>query len=64
MANNKIVEIKIIWCLWSDVCSCYVVSSNPEFRGFVVCEVLPSIFSILQRDGDTMNYNCILVSPS
>ena len=64
MANYKIVKIKLIQFLWSDVYSCYIVSLNPEYKRYVVCEVLHSTFSILQSDGDTGNYNCILVSPS
>jgi len=33
----KIVEVKIIECLWSDVYRRYMVNSNPECRRCVVC---------------------------
>jgi len=39
MDNYKIVEVKIILCLWSDVDSSYMVSSNPQSRG-CVCSVV------------------------
>ena len=32
MANYKAVEVKVIKCLWSDVYSSDMVSSNPEYR--------------------------------
>jgi len=32
MANYKIVAVKVVWCLWNDVHSSYMVSSNPEYR--------------------------------
>ena len=32
MDNYKIVEDKIIYCLWSDVYCCHMVSSNPDYR--------------------------------
>ena len=32
MGNYKIVEIKINKCLWRDVYSSYIVSSNPKYR--------------------------------
>jgi hypothetical protein len=47
MANYKIVKVKIMYFLWSDVYSSYMMTSNPECMGCAVCVVLPSIFSIL-----------------
>ena len=33
MDNYKVVEVKSIYCLWSDVYSSYVASSNPVKNG-------------------------------
>ena len=32
MDNYKVVEVKVVQCLWSDVYSRYMVSSNLEYR--------------------------------
>ena len=36
MAYYKVVEVKIMLCLWSDVYSIYMVSHNPEYSWRVV----------------------------